>query len=230
MIKLIAFDLDDTLAKLGRGITRTDVRKLLILEQRGITIAVCSGKPVHYLCGFMRQVGLKKPILVGENGAVIQIGVELPPKNLFVQEYSVAARDSMNFLRKKILDAIPQIWFQPNLVGLTPFPSNNEENATIKKILDTYMCNLADIEVYHHDDSYDIVPLGINKKLGLELLCHTLNVIPSEVIAVGDGENDYPMFDYAGLAIGVNVSDISKVNVNFRKLSEALLFLLDYTQ
>lgn len=230
MIKLIAFDLDDTLAKLGKGIAQTDVRRLLILEQRGITIAVCSGKPVYYLCGFMRQVGLKKPILVGENGAVIQFGVELPPKDFFVQEYSVAARDSIDILREKILDAIPQIWFQPNLIGLTPFPATKDEYVIIENILDTYMGNLADIEVYHHNDSYDIVPRGINKKLGLEVLCRTLNVMPGEVIAVGDGENDYPMFDYAGFSIGINVSDISKVNVNFRKLSEALVFLSDYTQ
>jgi HAD superfamily hydrolase (TIGR01484 family) len=80
MHKLLVFDLDGTLAEIGKGMLPEDVAEFHRLERCGYRIAICSSKPVCYLCGFMRQVGLKDPILIGENGAVFQFGVELPPR------------------------------------------------------------------------------------------------------------------------------------------------------
>lgn len=228
MIKLIAFDLDDTLAELGKGVIPEDLEKLKILEHREIEIAVCSGKTVDYLSGFMRQVELRKPILIGENGAVIQFGVDLPPKRYYTQTYSIAGRNSICLLREKIKEALPTIWCQPDLVGFTPFFSNKQERETIQCIIDTWLPSLKDIKVYRHVDSYDIVPEGIDKKSSMERLGTMLHITPSEVIAVGNGENDYPMFEYAGFAIGINIPDPLKTDVNFRNLSETLDFLLDY--
>lgn len=229
MIKLIAFDLDDTLAKLGKGITRDNLLKLKALEQRGIQIAVCSGKPTYYLCGFMRQAGLKNPALVGENGAVIQIGVNLPPREFYVQAHSSAAQQSIRLLQAKITEAIPHMWYQPNMVCLTPFPTSEEEHKTIQSIIDASANELNDIDVYHHMDSFDIIPKGINKRSGLEFLGSLLHITPAETIAVGNGTNDYPMFDCAGFAAGIRVPDAHKVDVNFKTPSEALDFLLQYT-
>jgi len=230
MIKLIAFDLDDTLAKLGKGILWDDLLKLRALEQKGISIALCSGKPTYYLCGLMRQVELERPVLVGENGAVIQIGVDLPPKQFYVQESSPEARQSIKRLREQITQAIPHMWYQPNLVGLTPFPASKEEFETVQRILDDCAPKLKGVKIYRHCDSYDIVPIGIDKNSGMERLGRILGVTPSETIAVGNGCNDYPMFEYAGFAVGVHVPDEQKVNVNFETPAEALSFLLDYVE
>lgn len=230
MVKLIAFDLDDTLAKLGKGIAQDDLCKLKALESQGVTIAVCSGKPTYYLCGFMRQVELNKPVLMGENGAVIQVGVDLPPKEFYMQHYSLPAKQSIKLLQEKITAAIPHIWYQPNMVALTPFTTNEDEHKIIQDIIDTCTNEFHDIEVYHHVDSYDIVPKGIDKKSGMELLCQILHITHDETIAVGNGINDYPMFDYAHLAVGINVPDVHKVDINFQTPSEALNFLLEYIQ
>jgi hypothetical protein len=227
MTKLIAFDLDDTLAPAGKGITQSNLTKLRTLEQRGIQIAVCSGKPTYYLCGFLRQTELKRPILLGENGTVVQIGVDLPPQDFYIQDHSPLAKQSMDLLREKITEALPQMWFQPNLVCLTPFPTTQEEHRIILDILDACAGELHDIDVYHHYDSFDILPKGISKKTGLEWVGQLLHIAPNETIAVGNGENDYPMFDYASVSVGVNVPDPRKVTVNFSTLSDALDFLLE---
>ena len=79
MMKLIVFDLDSTLAPVGKGILPETIQMLKEIEKSGIKIAICSGKPTFYTCGLMRQVELEDPILIGENGAVIQFGVDLPP-------------------------------------------------------------------------------------------------------------------------------------------------------
>lgn len=230
MKKVIAFDLDNTLALLGKGIEEENIRILKHLEDRGHTIAIVSGKPTYYLTGFMRQVGLKNPILVGENGAVIQYGVDLPPKKNYILPYSLDAKGSIKLLDEEIRELYPDMFFQPNLVGLTPFPRNEEEFDKIQEIIDKNKENLKDIEIYRHSDSFDIVPNNHSKYSGMEKLSELLNIPRENVIAVGDGVNDYPMFDFANLALGINVSEPEKVDKVFNSITEALKFLDSYLE
>ncbi len=227
MYKLIVFDLDGTLAQLGKGVTPRDLSLLHRLEELGARIAVCSGKPVYYLCGFMRQVGLKAPVLVGENGAVIQLGVDLPPRDYHVAPFSDAARRSIRLLRDALEDSVPGMWYQPNEVGLTPFPRDDAEFDAVQCCIDALVPELRDVIIYRHCDSFDITPEGITKKSGLERLGALLGIAAEETIAVGDGVNDYPMFEYADLSVGVNVKDQARVDRNFASAEEALRFLLD---
>lgn len=230
MMKLAVFDLDGTLAELGRGILPRDIELLKEIENAGVRIAICSGKPVYYLCGFMRQVGLKRPILIGENGAVIQFGVDLPPKDYYVLPYSNEAKKSIHFLKDKISEELPGIWYQPNEVGLTPFPKSEEEFEKIVSILDRYENEIQEVDVYRHVDSFDITPKGIDKKAGLEYLGQLLGISALDMISVGDGVNDYPMFEYTGLAFGIHVKEEEKVDKNFQTITEALRALLKSTR
>ena len=225
MYRLIVFDLDGTLAALGRGIAPEDVRMLRRLEEMGARIAICSGKPTYYLCGLMRQAELRAPVLVGENGAVIQFGVDLPPKEYYAAPYSAAAKRSIRLLRDEIEREVPGMWYQPNEVGLTPFPRNETEFDAVQRVIDRLALEIQDVIVYRHSDSYDITPEGITKKTGLARLGGLLGIPAEETACVGDGVNDYPMFEYGGLAVGVNVKDEAKVNRNFASISDALSFL-----
>ena len=228
MLKLAVFDLDGTLAELGKGILPKDIELLKDLEDSGVRIAICSGKPAYYLCGFMRQVGLKHPILIGENGATIQFGVDLPPKEYYVLPYSEEARESIKNIKKNLDELLPGGWYQPNEVGLTPFPKNEEEFDVISQFLKKNCERIKDVEVYRHIDSFDITPIGINKKAGLQYLGELLDVKPGETVAIGDGVNDYPMFEYAGEAIGINVKDAERVDKNFTTLAEVLVYLFGH--
>ena len=225
MIKLIVFDLDNTLAEHGKGILASDIEKLKKLEAKGINIAICSGKPVHYLSGFMRQVGLKKPYLLGENGAVLQAGVELPPKELYILPYSKQAKESLAFIKNEIDVKLPDIWYQPNMVGVSPFPKCDDEFEIITELLKENADKLQDIQIYRHPDCFDIIPSGIDKRAGVHFLAQKLDFMRDEIVAVGDSENDYPMFAYAGTAVGVKVKDESKVNKNFETIAEVLDYL-----
>ena len=225
MYRLIVFDLDGTLAALGKGIEPDDVNTLRRLEAAGARIAICSGKPTYYLCGLMRQVGLRAPVLVGENGAVIQLGVDLPPRDYFVAPYSAAAKQSIRLLADALSAEVPGMWYQPNEVGLTPFPRDTAEFDAVQRVIDRLAPQMQDVIVYRHCDSFDITPDGITKKTGLARLGGLLGIPAEETACVGDGVNDYPMFEYGGLAVGVNVKDETKVDRNFASIREALAFL-----
>lgn len=118
------------------------------------------------------------------------------------------------------------MWYQPNMVGVTFFPKAETEFALIEKLLKENENQLEDVKVYRHADSFDIVPIGIDKKRGLEYLGELLQISPEEMIAVGDGVNDYPMFEYARIAIGVNVKESERVDRNFSNVTESLRYIL----
>ncbi len=46
------------------------------------------------------------------------------------------------------------------------------------------------------------------------------------MIAVGDGINDYPMFELAKLAVGVNVMNDNVVDINFKTIDDAMDYIL----
>ena len=49
----------------------------------------------------------------------------------------------------------------------------------------------------------EIVPMGINKAKGLSILLDKIGMQPSELIAVGDGYNDTPMLQFAGMGVAM---------------------------
>lgn len=227
MIKLIAFDLDKTLADLGEGILPENIQKLKQLEDKGITILLSSGKPVYYLCGFMRQVGLKSPILMGENGGALQVGIKLPPSQYYIMPYPNKIIKVLQRMKEDITQICKQdIFLQPNQVGLTVFPKNEEQFTLIRNYLNTSGENNSDLSIYEHIDSFDITPSGINKGEGLKYLCNILGIQLSETVAVGDGSNDIPMFEVAGYSIGIAIKETERADVVYSTIEEALDQLL----
>ncbi len=225
-MKVFVFDLDGTLAELGRAVTDKNVERLKALSKKG-AIAVSSGKPLYYLCGFMRQLGIENPILIGENGSAIQFGVDLPPKNQFFLPTTEKAKRNLKELRK-LFDSYfgDRLWYQPNEVCLTPFPESEEDFEAIERMLKDNQQLLEDVDHYRHCDSYDFAPTGISKYESLGYLCEILGISAADVVAIGDGVNDYPMFDFACYSVGIHVENIDKVDVNFMTIDEALEHLL----
>ena len=60
-------------------------------------------------------------------------------------------------------------------------------------------------------NNVEVMNKGVSKGEGLKQLCKTLDVDTSQVVAIGDNENDISMFQVAGLAIAMeNGDDIAK--------------------
>ena len=204
MHKLLAFDLDGTLAAVGKGMSREGSSKLLELEEMGYIIAICSGKPTYYLCGFARQLGLKNPVLVGENGAIFQFGIDLPPKRYEIYPYSEEAKKQRNQLKELIDKKFgTKIWYQPNEVALSPFPRDEETFEQLQNLIEEHQEQLGELLIYRHIDCFDLSPKNINKYNGLEYLVKLMGLSRKDTAAVGDGVNDIPMFEFADVSIGV---------------------------
>jgi HAD superfamily hydrolase (TIGR01484 family) len=221
MSSVLVFDLDGTLAQVGKGMLYNDINKLCCLEKKGFTIVICSGKPSYYLCGFLRQIGLKKPVLIGENGGTFQFGIDLPPKRYYEYSCTSLAKQQLKKLRNRIDKKCGnRVWYQPNQIGVTPFPKDERTFEEIQEIVEHYQDEMTELIVYRHIDSYDITPNNINKANGMKFLSELLQKGPEEFVAIGDGVNDIPMFDFSHTSIsvgrGLNIKQIY-VSIQFLK-------------
>lgn len=227
MIRLVVFDLDGTLCPPGKAILPQDVEKLKKIEKTGVKIAFSSGKPTFYLCGLARQLDLKEPILIGENGGVIQFGVELPPKTAYQRQIPPLCRRMLKVLREKIeAEFGERMWFQPNETTLTPFFQDPADVPALRALIDGFVKPEMEIKVYEHGDCFDLQWGEVSKATGLADLSRLCGIAPSEMLSCGDWENDYPMFAFTGHSVGVHVPELARVEKNFATTGEALRFIL----
>jgi len=226
-MSIIVFDLDGTLAPVGMPIPSDIAAGLRRLELHGHQIAISSGKPLAYLCGMLRQVGLKRPALVGENGASMQLGIDLPPIARRSLPYPERTRESLVLLRRELDSRFAgQIWYQPNEYMLTCFPHDPSLFPMIEDVIVKSGAVQSGLIVYRHNDCFDIIPDGIDKGTGLLELCSMLGTDPANTIAIGDHDNDLPMFLRAGLSIGIGPSAPSEATYKFADVLASIEFIL----
>ncbi len=222
------FDLDGTLAKVGEPTPPKAVQYLKQLEEKGARIVLSSGKPTFYLCGFARQLGITNPILIGENGGVIQVGVDLPPPLFRQAKLPEKTKDALTLLRRKMEKEFPdRIWYQPNETALTPFPAYQEDFAPIRALLESTITPEMELAVYEHPDCFDIVWKSLSKGDGIRLLSEVTGADPETMIAVGDWTNDYPMFAAVGYSVGIHLPEPERATVNVPDLIAALEHILE---
>ncbi len=226
MHKILVFDLDGTLAEVGKGILQENTEKLRILEKMGYRIAVCSGKPTYYLCGMFRQVDIESPIFIGENGGVIQYGIELPPRKFILQNYSQRAKEQLFNIKSRIAYECKGIWLQPNEIGVTPFCRDERDFEIINQIIREEIDNLSELKIYPQKECFDFVPKNISKAEGLKLLAKEEGFAQTDFVALGDGINDIPMFEFANVSISIGNALDYKTHYNFEDIGKALDFLI----
>ena len=169
--------------------------------------------------------------MIGENGAVTQIGIGLPPE--FYQTVSISKKKKrrLHALREQLDETMPfSIWYQPNEIGLTCFFKTKDQQQALHDFFKQTIEPDEGLIVYEHADSFDITPEGINKKESLLQLLDLLHLRIEEIAAVGNGVNDYPMFEAAGFSIAIGKHDPSCATVLVNSIEEALALLLKMTE
>ena len=69
--------------------------------------------------------------------------------------------------------------------------------------------------VRFHDRGVDVIPKVGSKAQGIAKLAAALNVVPADVVAFGDGQNDREMLASAGIGIAMgNASDEVKTHAD----------------
>lgn len=208
MIKLIAFDIDDTLAPLHKKAKEDTVKQLKKLEEKNYKICLISGKPVSYVAGMARQFGLSNPIISGENGSIIYFGIDFPIKKEIRFTYSEKEKRMLEVYKKTIEEKYEEfIWSQPNNVNVSFFVEDKEIRKEINHFTHDYFKD-TNFEYYlHADGCFDIIYKGVNKGWAVQQIKKELQLNNTEIVTIGDGKNDLPMFKETYYSIGINRND-----------------------
>lgn len=253
-IKLVAMDIDGTLATTTKEISPATRQALIDLQNQGIRLALASGRPYKGLLKFAKELEMDKHngILISNNGAKAE---ELVSRNVLF-EHPLSVEEAQAVLEHlKAFDVRPMVedgdYMQVNNVydcmitnggrefNVIDYEAHNNGfllkeshdlaksvNFRPAKILtagdDTYLAEhwqemAAPFEgkldsMFTAPFYYEFTAKDTNKGAALAALPFEKD----EIAAIGDAQNDLPMFEAAGIKVAMgNAVDVLKDAADF---------------
>jgi Cof subfamily protein (haloacid dehalogenase superfamily) len=241
MIKALFFDIDGTLVSFHTHIIpQSTVDALQKAHDKGIKVFIATGRPLALINNMspLEERGLIDGY-VTMNGAycfveddiifsrsishqtTLAIGKYAKDKNIpciFVPAHGIRVCKSNKLVEKIFyeqlhVDKMPETSFEEGWEGdiyqITPFFNQSQENEIMKDINDA-------IGNRWHPDFTDITAIGCDKSNGVKFMGEHFGYGKEEIMCFGDGGNDIPMIEYAGIGVALgNASDEVKGHADY---------------
>jgi Cof subfamily protein (haloacid dehalogenase superfamily) len=239
-VSLVITDVDGTLVTNGKMLTDRAIAAVRRLHDNGIGFSICSSRPPFGLRMMIEPLRLALPFGGYNAGAIVEPDLSVVEQKLIppdaardaVALFQQHGIDCWVFVGNQWLIANPTgdhvdrelrtIQTPPTIVpkfaeshfaavGKIVGPSNDHDRvALVTELVQTALAgraNAARSQPYY----CDVIPPGIDKGRLVELLGQRLAVPQSEILVLGDMENDLEMFSKAGFAVAMgNATDAVK--------------------
>lgn len=232
---MLVLDMDDTLLTDDHTISNENKEMLFKAKELGVHIVLASGRPTPAMTAYAKELQLDDSFMISYNGAVITDLKE--DKVIFEQtlsqeqihelyDYSLKSNTHIiTYVDGKIVSETDSeyIEIEKNITGLAhnKVVSFKEEvqSSAVKCILLEEPSYLKEVEkdlkatMPHLSVSMskpfflEVAQNGIDKGASIKFLAKKLNILQSEIIAVGNAGNDLTMIEYAGLGVWVDNVD-----------------------
>jgi len=226
-IKIVFFDIDDTLRNSKTGFIPTSIPTVFQqLREKGILTGIATGRGIFGVVPEIRE--LKPDFFVTLNGAYIEdkkgnvidsnkiskdkvesyiawtkeVGIDYG----LVGSHTAKLSTRTELISEAIdpiypdLDVDPDFYEKEDIYQMWTF----EERGDDLILPDTLASTLR--MVRWHEHSSDVVPISGSKAAGVAKVVEHLGLKPENVMVFGDGLNDLELFDYAGISIAMEVS------------------------
>ena len=226
-IKIVFFDIDDTLRNSKTGFIPTSIPTVFQqLREKGILTGIATGRGIFGVVPEIRE--LKPDFFVTLNGAYIEDkkGNVIYSNKIAkdkVEEYitwtkevgidyglvgSHAAKLSRRTeMISQAIDPIypdlevdPDFYQKEDIYQMWTFEERGDD-----LILPDTLASILRM-VRWHEHSSDVVPISGSKAAGVAKVVDQLGLKPENVMVFGDGLNDLELFDYAGISVAMGVS------------------------
>ena len=228
--RLIALDVDGTIVD-GENAMSEAVRSAVhAVRDAGIEIVIATGRGVPGVMDAVDKLQLTEGYGVASNGAVTfrydpevelldvvtfdaseavrRVLEHMPEALVAVEEVGVGFRLNKPFPDNEItgqfvVEDVESLIAEPvaRVVIRSAEHSRDEFTAIVKDL------GLTGTNYYLGDSAWlDLAPEGVSKASGLAFLCTKLGIDQSEVLAVGDGNNDLEMIEWAGRGVAMGHS------------------------
>lgn len=230
MIKAAFFDLDGTLVSDEGFCTPAVQAALRRLQEKGILIFAATGRSPYELAITGMTEGVDFDGIVCLNGQLCYDKAGVIHRQLFDKEdlkrliaqtkvtpfaFMVVEQESMyiNLIDDYVRSALRAIHTPlPEVRDMTDVPERDILLAMAylpqKETQEWVLPVLKNSQVTRWNQyGVDIVPKGCSKRTGIEKVLEKYNITWENVIAFGDGENDYEMLKYAKYGVAMGNSD-----------------------
>jgi len=183
--RLLALDYDETLAMEGR-LNPAAAGALAEAARAGWRLVLVTGRPCDEIAAICSPLDLFD-LVVSENGCVLH-----RPADGTVE---VLATGPVGVLRDHLAAAGVDF-----IAGRVVTITRRAEEPRVRRLLER---RALPFECFGNRPALMIVPRGTSKATGLAAALERVGVAPGEAVAVGDDENDLPLFETAGLRVAV---------------------------
>jgi Cof subfamily protein (haloacid dehalogenase superfamily) len=224
--RLVALDIDGTLVDGSNEMSDVVRQTVLAIRDSGVATVISTGRAIPGVMDTVDKLGFTEGYAVASNGAVV---FQYDPVEV-IHSVTFDASDAVRRVMEQVPDAIVAVeevgrGFRVN----RPFPEEEFSGQfvvdDVEKLIAEPVTRVvirstdhtpAEFTAIVHDlgltgTNYfigysawlDLAPEGVSKASGLDFLCERLGVAQADVLAVGDGNNDREMLQWAGRGVAM---------------------------
>lgn len=223
-IKLLLFDLDDTLLRRDKTISERNLRALGRCQKIGVAVGVATSRSEQNAGHILRS--LRPEVLIASGGASVKVRGEPVFTGAFTPEETLkivaAARQICgpgvrldadtdhccyhNYVSHSHSDYVA--WGETRQTDFSDFREealmvcvdipDPQRAAELRRALD-----FCDMVKFTDGDWYKLTRAGVTKEMGLFRVCEALGIRPENIAAFGDDHPDVQMLRLAGLGVAM---------------------------
>ncbi|MGV8146413.1 MAG: Cof-type HAD-IIB family hydrolase [Alkaliphilus sp.] len=231
MYKLLALDVDGTLLNSKGEVSEKTIKGIRELVNKGVLVLICTGRPTQGTVELYKKLRLKMPVIAYNGAKIVNLdtGEILHEQNLKSIDVKKIVEIGEEFKTTIIVWSDNQLYSNSlndnvmaykELSGVEPIVIDNYENiiqqgatkvlwidevekiAEFQKLLDTRLD--ADVNYCTSKPYYlEFIDESISKGRALNILCDKYKIKREETIAIGDGQNDITMLEFAGAGVAM---------------------------
>ncbi|OZU88166.1 hydrolase [Virgibacillus indicus] len=228
--KILFLDIDGTILKPDHTYTESTKDAISQLQNKGIEVFLCTGRPLHEVKELAEELGVDS--YIGYNGAyaeyqnetvidepmdksTIEKFIEIAKSNnhqmvLYTSEKNYfTSQDSPSV--KNFIDIFQLVQNErytddvaKHILGATAMNLNPEQAALYEISTNIH---LSQVNVEGAQDCFDIIRKNVNKGVAVKSILTRLNISKEQAIAFGDGMNDKEMLQSVGEGFAMENGD-----------------------
>ncbi len=200
-IKAVATDIDGTLTNDKRIIPIQVISALRKLENKGIKVMLVSGNTLPVALGMKILIGLSGPV-IGENGGIIFYNNNI--YKYFDKDDIEKEFENFKTLNPDVKRIYTDRWRETSIAIVPDY--------NVKKVKDYFIPKGYRVE--YTGFGIHISHIEQNKYFGVKKASELLNIDCSEILAIGDSENDIDMVKNCGFgaSVGNAIEELKKVS------------------
>lgn len=234
--RLVALDVDGTIVDHQNRLSQRVRDAIRAIRAQGVPVVIATGRAVPGVYDVLDKLGFREGYGVASNGSVVfevdpfevvhastfdareavrRVLERVPEALVAVEEIGIGYRVNRTFpdgeiSGEVILDEVERMVSQPvtRVVVRAPDHSREEFSSLVEDL------GLDGTNYYIGYTAWlDLAPDGVSKASGLDHVCSFLDVEAADVLAVGDGNNDIEMLQWAGRGVAMGQAPSTLVDV-----------------